>query len=221
MVSRLSKADIEELTDGSIPISSIVGKGAGPALTPQQKRYAREVVKGRKKIDAYRTAYPNAKSPATLAAEPYRLAADPRVAAEIQALEAAERATAYRTPSRLRALVVETLTQVATNPSERTTDRLRAAQLIGQITEVAAFTERKEVHTISSSASARQAVLEELKSLLQSADDVQDVEAKTLLDELQDPSTSGNIHYQNPESGNVTTHNNNDVSTTDPDHQDT
>ena len=221
MVSRLSKADIEELTDGSIPISSIVGKGAGPALTPQQKRYAREVVKGRKKIDAYRTAYPNAKSPYTLSREPYQLMNDPRVANEIAALEAAERAQAYRTPSRLRALVVETLAQVATNPQERTTDRLRAAQLIGQITEVAAFTEQKVVTTISSSSAARQAVLEELKSLLAQDEDVQDVEAKTLLDELQDPSTSGNSTYQNPESGNITTHNDNDVIATDPDHQDT
>jgi hypothetical protein len=50
---------------------------------------------------------------------------------------------------------------------------------------------------------------------------VQDVEAKTLLDELQDPSTSGNSTYQNPESGNVTTHNDNDVIATDPDQQDT
>jgi hypothetical protein len=221
MVSRLSKADIEELTDGSIPVSSIIGKTSGPALTPQQKKFAREIVKGKKKVDAYKEAYPNAKSPYTLTCSPYKLAAEPRIQQEIAALEAAERAQAYRTPSRLRALVVETLAQVATNPSERTTDRLRAAQLIGQITEVAAFTERKEVHTINSSASARAAVLEELKSLLQSADDVQDVEAKTLLDELQDPGTSGNIHYQNPDNGNVTTHNDNDVIATDPDHQDT
>jgi hypothetical protein len=218
---RLSKADIEELTDGQIPISSIVGKGAGPALTPKQKRFAREIVKGKSKADAYRTAYKADATKSTLACAPYVLAADARVAQEIQALEAAERAQAYRTPSRLRALVVETLAQVATNPQERTTDRLRAAQLIGQITEVAAFTEQKVVTTISSSSAARQAVLEELKSLLAQDEDVQDVEAKTLLDELQEPATSGNSTYQNPENGNVATHNDNDVSTPDPDQQDT
>jgi len=160
-------------------------------LTPQQKKYAREVAKGKKKVDAYRAAYPNATSPATLTAEPYRLAAHPRVAAEIAALEAAERAQAYRTPSRLRALVVETLAQVATDTTQKTSDRLRAAQLIGQITEVAAFTERKEVRTVSTSEAARARVLDEIKSIMAGDDSVVDVQAKSLLDELQGQGAHG------------------------------
>jgi hypothetical protein len=179
---RLSKAELEKDLE-TISDVSLMGAKA-KQLTPQQKKYAREVAKGKKKVDAYRAAYPNATSPATLTAEPYRLAAHPRVAAEIAALEAAERAQAYRTPSRLRALVVETLAQVATDTTQKTSDRLRAAQLIGQITEVAAFTERKEVRTISSSEAARAKVLDEIKSIMAGDDSVVDVQAKSLLDEL-------------------------------------
>jgi len=186
-MSRPSKADLREQAE-HIPISSILGKGSGQALTAKQKKFAREIVKGKSKAQAYREAYPNAKSKATQISEPYKLSAHPIVAQEIAALEAAERASAYRTPSRLRALVVETLTQVVTDTSQRTSDRLRAAQLIGQITEVAAFTERKEVRTINTSEAARARVLEEIKSLMAASDDVVDVQAKSLLDEL-----SGNI----------------------------
>ena len=135
---------------------------------------------------------------------------DPRVAQEIQALEMAERAQVYRTPARLRALVVETLTQVATDTTQRTSDRLRAAQLIGQITEVAAFTERKEVTTISNSATARAKVLEEIQDLMRSSADVVDVQARSLLDELT-ASQPGSAATQSPTDGSDATQ----------DHQDT
>jgi phage terminase small subunit len=195
MVSRLSKADIQEMTE-TIPVSSLLGKGSGQALTAKQKKFAREIVKGKSKAQAYREAYKRDATKSTLASAPYVLAADARVAQEIAALEAAERAQAYRTPSRLRALVVETLAQVATDTSQRTSDRLRAAQLIGQITEVAAFTERKEVHNISSSSAARSRVLQEIKQLMAASDDVTDVQAKSLLDELtqgQEQAQGGNV----------------------------
>jgi phage terminase small subunit len=198
---RLSKAELLEQAE-HIPVSSILGKGVTQQLTPKQKKFAREIVKGKTKADAYRAAY-DVTSRHTMASKPYELMRDERIKAEIAALEAAERAQAYRTPSRLRALVVETLAQVATNPEEKTSDRLRAAQLIGQITEVAAFTERKEVRTISSSEAARAAVLDEIKALMAQAEEVTDVEAKSLLEELSAP-------MPDADSGNVTKQNDND-----------
>jgi hypothetical protein len=195
MVTRLSRAELQEMTE-QIPVSSLLGKGSGQALTAKQKKFAREIVKGKSKAQAYREAYKRDATKSTLASAPYVLAADARVAQEIAALEAAERAQAYRTPARLRALVVETLAQVVVNTEEKTSDRLRAAQLIGQITEVAAFTERKEVRTISSSEAARSRVLEEIKTLIAASDDVTDVQAKSLLDELtqgQEQAQGGNV----------------------------
>jgi hypothetical protein len=184
MVSKLTREQLRQEAE-HMPLDSLLGKGVSSELTPAMRKFARGVASGKKKVQAYREAYPGAKSPVTLTQAPYRLAADVRVQAEIAALEAAERAAAYRTPSRLRALVVETLAQVAVDTTQRTSDRLRAAQLIGQITEVAAFTERKEVRTISSSEAARAKVLEEIKSIMAGDDLVTDVQAKSLLDELQ------------------------------------
>jgi hypothetical protein len=184
MVSKLTREQLRQEAE-HMPLDSLLGKGVSSQLTPKQKAFARKVASGKTKAQAYREAYKRDATPATLAAAPYRLAADARVSAEIAALEVAERAAAYRTPSRLRALVVETLAQVATNPDEKTSDRLRAAQLIGQITEVAAFTERKEVRTINTSEAARAKVLEEIKAIMAGDDSVTDVQAKSLLDELQ------------------------------------
>ena len=220
MVSRLSKEETLKALE-ELPDVSILGAQATKQLTPKQRAFARKVAMGKTKAQAYREAYKPTATQRTLRSEPYMVAAHPGVAREIEALNLAEAAAAYRTPSRLREFVIQTLLEVALDPETKAAVRVQAVKTLGTVTEVAAFTEQKVVTTISSSSAARAAVLEELKSLLQSDEDVQDVEAKTLLEELQDPSTSGNIHYQNPDSGNVTNHNDNDVSATDPDHQDT
>jgi hypothetical protein len=191
---KLSKSEMEEALQ-TMPDKAIFG-ASHTGLTGKQKAFARKVAMGKSKAQAYREAYKRDATKSTLASAPYVLAADARVAQEIAALEAAERAQAYRTPARLRALVVETLAQVVVNIEEKTSDRLRAAQLIGQITEVAAFTERKEVRTISSSEAARSRVLQEIKSLIAASDDVTDVQAKSLLDELtqgQEQAQGGNV----------------------------
>lgn len=200
MVSKLTREQLRQQAE-HLPLDSLLGKGVSKSLTPKQKRFAREVASGKTKAEAYRQAYKADATPATLAAAPYRLASDARVSAEIAALEAAERAQAYRTPSRLRALVVETLAQVATDTTQKTSDRLRAAQLIGQITEVAAFTERKEVRTISTSEAARAKVLDEIKAIMSGDDSVVDVQAKSLLDELQggNDSTPDPAPWQDPD----------------------
>lgn len=189
--SHMRKLTREELRQQAetLPLDSLLGKGVSSTLTPKMKRFAREVASGKTKADAYRKAYKPDATRATLDSKPYVLMQDDRIRMEIAALEAAERASAYRTPAKLRALVVETLAQVALDPGEKTSDRLRAAQLIGQITEVAAFTERKEVRTISTSEAARARVLDEIKQLMAASDDVVDVQAKSLLEELQ----AGNV----------------------------
>lgn len=182
MVSKLSKADMDKALD-EIPISSVLG-AKHKELSPQAKRFAREVAKGRKKVDAYRTAYPNAKSPYTLASDPYKLASDPRVRQEIEALELAERTAAYRTPARLREHVIKSLLEVTLDPETKAAVRVQALKVLGSVTEVAAFTDRKEVRTVSTSETARAKVLEEIKAIMGASDEVVDVQAKSLLDEL-------------------------------------
>lgn len=170
-----------------LPLESILGKTITKDLTPKQKRFARAVAEGATKADAYRSAYPGAKSPNTLTREPYMLLRDPRVSKEIEAYAEAIEAERYRTPAQLRALVIHQLTKASIDESLPPSSRLSAIKMLGQITEVAAFTERKEVRTISSSEDARAKVMSELKSLINStAQDANIIErdADTLLAEL-------------------------------------
>jgi hypothetical protein len=103
----------------------------------------------------------------------------------------AEQAQALQTPAQLRALVIQTLVQTALDPTTKPAVRVQAAKVLGTVTEVAAFTERKEVRTISSSEDARAKVMAEIKALMLGSGDAEDIQAKTLLDELSASDTGG------------------------------
>lgn len=141
---------------------------------------------GATKADAYRKAY-NPKSKWTMQTQPYQLSRDERVANEIEAIKRAISAQEYQTPAALRALVIQSLVQVITDPDSKPGQITAAAKVLGTVTEVAAFTERKEVRTITSSEDARARIMAELKQLA-NADAVDvtaiDADADSLLAEL-------------------------------------
>jgi hypothetical protein len=147
------------------PIEHILGRQVSGALTPKQRKFAHEVAKGSTKADAYRAAY-NVKSAKTMEAEPYRLAADPRVSREIEAYTLALETAKLRSPAALRELVIQSLVRVIVDPDSKPGQITAAAKVLGTVTEVAAFTERKEVRTISSSEDARARVMAELRGLI-------------------------------------------------------
>jgi hypothetical protein len=180
---RLDRARLQQAVE-TMPLDSILGKGANKSLTPKQKRFAREVAQGATKADAYRKAYKPSATRATLTGEPYRVATHPRVAAEIEALQLAEMAQSLQTPAQLRALVIQTLVQTAIDPDTKPAVRVQAAKVLGTVTEVAAFTERKEVRTISSSEDARAKVMQEIRTLMLGTEDAEDIQARELLEEL-------------------------------------
>ena len=189
----------------STPLEAILGAQVTKALTPKQRKFAQGIAEGATKASAYRAAYPDAKSPATLAVSPYKLAADPRVQLEIEAYTAALEAERQRTPAALRSLVVHQLTRHALDQDVPPAVRISALRLLGQITEVAAFTERKEVRTISSSEDARRQVMAEIQRLMgANADAVEDAkvigEADELLRELAGPHPPGSPPVAEPES---------------------
>jgi hypothetical protein len=87
----------------------------------------------------------------------------------------------------LRALVIQSLVGVITDPESKPGQITAAAKVLGTVTEVAAFTERKEVRTITSSETARAQVLDQLRAIVQgSATDatIIDRDADSLLAEL-------------------------------------
>ncbi len=184
--TKLSRAQIREGLD-QIPIDHILGKRSQSGLTSKQKRFAQEVAKGSTKAQAYRTAYNPNPAPSTIVTAPYKIAGDARVQREIMAYEAAIEAEKHRTPAALRALVIHSLVQVVLDPDAGPAQKVQAAKVLGTVTEVAAFTERKEVRTISSSEDARAKVMGELRRLMTAGAidaNVIDADADSLLSEL-------------------------------------
>ena len=181
---KLSRKAIDQGLD-NLPLSVILGKQVSDGLTASQRTFAKEVARGQRKIDAYKTAYPNAKSPNTLSREPYMLTRDPRIVKEIEAYELALEAAKHRTPAALRELVIQGLVQVALNPDAKDAVKVQALKTIGTITEVSAFTEQRVTRVITSSEDARARVMSELRGLLTSgATDATVIDADSLLAEL-------------------------------------
>lgn len=187
--SKLTRAQIRESLD-TVPIDSLLGPDVSRELTGPQKRFALEVAKGATGAAAYRKAYNSTGKPKTQGDHASRLKGDARIQAEIEAMQRAIRAQEYQTPAALRALVIQSLVGVITDPDSKPGQITAAAKVLGTVTEVAAFTERKEVRTITSSETARAMVMEQLRAIVQgSATDatIIDREAESLLAELATP----------------------------------
>lgn len=146
------------------------------------------IAKGDTGAAAYRKAYNSKAKPKTQAIEACKLRARPDIAQVTEAYSMALEGQRYQTPAALRALVIDSLVKVIIDPEANHGQVVAAAKVLGTVTEVAAFTERKEVHTITSSQDARAKVMQQLKQLMRSdAQDVDavEVEATTLENELR------------------------------------
>jgi hypothetical protein len=185
----LTRAQAKEALE-TMPLDALLGSGVSRELTAKQKKFARAVAMGETGAGAYRKAYSAKAKPKTAGDAAHRLKGHSGIAAEIEAFKLAQAAAEYRTPASLRALVIQTLVEVAVNPDEKAAVRVNAAKVLGTVTEVAAFTERKEVRTISSSEDARARIMAELKTLMLNTGEVVDTQAKSLLDELANPAES-------------------------------
>lgn len=183
---KLTRKQIREGLD-QIPVDQLFNKTVSKQLTAKQKNFALEVAKGSTGAAAYRKHYDSHSSKKTQGDAASRLKTDSRIAAEIAAYALAIEAEKYRSPAALRALVIQSLVQVVIDPDAKQATKVQAAKVLGTVTEVAAFTERKEVRTITSSEDARAKVMGELRRLMGStATDVTviDAAADSLLAEL-------------------------------------
>jgi hypothetical protein len=121
---------------------------------------------GETKAGAYRKAYDTAAGPVTVGHTAHRLTTQPKIAAQIEAFKLAAEAKRYATPAALRNLVIERLTATAIDDDIAPAQRLRALELLGKVTEVAAFTERREVVTVTDSGSLRERLLDTLRTAI-------------------------------------------------------
>ena len=174
-----------------MPIERVlVGAGSKTTtLTNSQIKFAEEMALGKTKAEAYRRSRPNGRQskakPATASRRGNELARDSRIQAQIDAFKLAMEAQKYTTPLHLRALVIQKLTEKAIDPEVKDSQQLKALELIGKLTEVQSFTERREVVNISAnSEEMKQKLLHSLRLAL-SNQDVEDVDqADELLAEI-------------------------------------
>ncbi len=145
-----------------------MGSGGGRrnewGLTPKMEFFAVEAAKGGTLSEAYRRAYNTANhSQAGVWREASRLAKHPLVVGRIEQLVRVREQDALHDGARIKAFVIQNLQDLASN-AKRDSDRIRANELLGKLTEVGAFTERTE-QTIKDVRSAKE-IETELKSEL-------------------------------------------------------
>jgi hypothetical protein len=188
MPQKLTRAQIKEGLD-TIPIETLLmsGEGKQAKITPKQREFARAVAMGQSKAQAYRVSHKAKPSKRTINSEPYKLASDPRIAREIEHYRLALEAEKHRNPIQLKALLVQQLVQHSLDEDFPPAQRMKALQMIGNLFEVGAFLERKEITTVRKSTDIRTRLLERLGT-------VTDVKEKddglTLMQEIRGDGTS-------------------------------
>ena len=198
---KLTRAAVAEGLQ-SVPID-VVLLGAASAkqtkFTAKQRAFAEGVAMGKSKAAAYRDAYDTQAKPHHQSLEGQRLAASPAIARQIDALTLANEARKYATPAALRSLVIERLTATAIDDEIKPAQRLRALELLGKVTEVAAFTERREIIKTESAGDARQSLLTNLRAALRSS--AIDVQALPVVAQESDPGAARDSQASDPTEG--------------------
>jgi hypothetical protein len=165
----MKKLTRSQITQGlqQFPVEVLLsaGKGKQAQLTHKQREFARQLALGSTKAKAYRDSYKQDATPATLAGEPYRVAADPRIAAEVEAYKLAIEAEKHRTPAQLKSLLVQQLVQHSLDAEFPPAQRVQCLKLLGSLFEVGAFVERKEVTTVNRSGDIRARIMDTLKDV--------------------------------------------------------
>ena len=187
-MKRLTRKEIEAGLE-AMPIDTIL-LGAVNAkttkLTSKQRAFAKEVAMGNTKTGAYRKAYKTKGKPSTQSAEAQKLAKNPSIATQIEAFKVALEASQHITPASLRALAIHKITEKALDPDVPPAQQLKALELLGKITEVALFTERREIVQVTNSKEMKDKLLNSIRLAIssQGAEDVEMDDADSLLAEI-------------------------------------
>ena len=183
---RLTRSQISQGLEG-VSMDRVILGAQSPVsrLTNKQRNFARAIAQGETKAGAYRSAYNTNTHHNAQSLEGQRLVANPAVALQIEAFKVAQAAAAYSTPTLLRQLVIERLTAAAIDPAVKPAQQLRALELLGKVTEVAAFTERREIIKVDTSGTAKTRLLASLRLAIEgSVSDATIKPATELLEEL-------------------------------------
>jgi hypothetical protein len=165
-------------------IGSAIGIGKIEGITAKQRKFAEKIViDGLNASDAYRAAYDTNAKANTINVNASKLMHSTKVITTIQALERAKAEAASHSLESLKALVVSTLVDVATN-SDRDAVRVAAVKTLGTVVGVDMFRETKRIETIKDSDDIKQQIMAQLKGMMLGNDDAVTVDATELLNEL-------------------------------------
>jgi len=181
----LKQTPIEQILVGAHNVDKV-------NLTKKQKDFARKVAEGKPKAQAYRETYNSTGKPQTQAEQGSRLASTPKISAMIEAFTLANEAREYLIPAQIRTMAIQNLVSIAINEEEKTSNKLKALELIGKMSEVQLFSERKEHIHLHSSDDIRGKLLEGLKLAFSNSRGLNDLakrKAESLLVELSEART--------------------------------
>ena len=179
-MKKLTRKEIEQGLQ-AMPIESLllgVSTAKEKRLTHKQVEFAKQVAMGESKASAYRKSHKSKGKPKTQSNEGQKLAKNPTIAMQVEAFKVALEAQKYQTPAHLRALAIHKITEKALDPKCPPAQQLKALELLGKITEVALFTERREVIKVSDPSEMRAKLMASIQLALSHSQTI-DMETKS------------------------------------------
>lgn len=162
---------------------SAIGLGK-TGLTSKQRKFAEKIVlDGLNASQAYRESYNTQAKANTVNVNASKLLHSTKVSNTIEALERAKQQAALHSIEGLKALVISTLTDIATN-SDKDAVRVQAVKTLGTVVGVDMFRETKRIETVKDSDEIKQQIMQQLKGMMLGNDDAETVDATELLNEL-------------------------------------
>lgn len=178
----MKRKDIRQAL-AEIPVEQVLMVGKSE-LTSKQREFCKQVALGNTGAGSYRAAYKSKAKPRTQSNEASKLKANPLISTTIQAMTIANEASKYADASSLRNLVIHSLVQVLVDPEAKHSTKVACAKVLGTVTEVAAFTERKEISHVQNSDAIKEQIMGQLKTMMLDTSDAVTVDATDLLAEL-------------------------------------
>ena len=183
-MKKLTRKEIEQGLQ-AMPVETLlmgVSTAKQKRLTHKQVEFAKQVALGESKAGAYRKSHNSKGKPSTQSKNGQALAKNKAIQTQIDAFKVALEAQKYQTPAHLRALAIHRITEKALDPECPPAQQLKALELLGKITEVALFTERRAVIQVSDPSEMREKLMASIRLAIENSQAI-DIEARSA-DEL-------------------------------------
>lgn len=176
----------------AIPLDVLLTGKRNRNLTKKMQGFAVDLATGETKAQAYRNNYDTKAKPKAVGDQAHKLAKHPAIVKEVDLITEALEAAALHSAAQLRGLVIGRLTKEALNMESPAAARISAIKALGQVSEIAAFTERKEIRTVKGSDDIKAQLLEMIQGAMHNQartidQDANQAEIDSLLAEIAAP----------------------------------